>query len=152
LNDVARPHEAVLAQHTTSLQTCARVASDHQGRENAAIASHRKTAGRTGAWLTAYYNATGASMSNGNPCCVSDFAQVDRKWSPDGQNGAQPSRFTLVARWVDIVQVAPPPVIEREPEPIASPRAVVLVFIAIVLALTLATIEVLFRCPTRFSW
>jgi hypothetical protein len=57
----------------------------------------------------------------------------------------EPSPIPLVARRVDIVQVAPPPVIEREPEPMASPSAVVLVFIAIVLALTLATIEVLFR-------
>ena len=57
----------------------------------------------------------------------------------------EPSQLPLVARWVDIVQVAPPAVIEREPEPMVSPRAVVLVFIAIVLAFTLATIEVLFR-------
>ena len=56
----------------------------------------------------------------------------------------EPSQLPLVARWVDIVQVAPP-VIEREPEPMLSPRVLVLVFIAIVLALTLATIEVLFR-------
>jgi hypothetical protein len=56
-----------------------------------------------------------------------------------------PPQVPLVARWVDIVQVAPPPVIEREPEPMVSPRAAVLVFIAIVLALTLSTIEVLFR-------
>jgi hypothetical protein len=58
----------------------------------------------------------------------------------------EPSQPPLVARWVDIVQVAPPAVIEREPEPMVSPRAMVLVFTAIVLALTLATIEVLFRC------
>jgi hypothetical protein len=56
----------------------------------------------------------------------------------------EPSQLPLVARWVDIVQVAPP-VIEREPEPMVAPRAVVLAFIAIVLALTLAAIEVLFR-------
>jgi hypothetical protein len=57
----------------------------------------------------------------------------------------EPSPIPLVARRVDIVQAAPAPVIEREPEAMASPSAVVLVFIAIVLALTLATIEVLFR-------
>ena len=51
----------------------------------------------------------------------------------------------LVARRVGIVEVKPPPVIERKPEPVVSPRVVVLVFIAFVLALTLATIELLFR-------
>jgi hypothetical protein len=56
-----------------------------------------------------------------------------------------PSQPPLVARWVDIVPVAPSPVIERDREPTVSPRAVVLVFIALLLALTLATIEVLFR-------
>ncbi len=57
----------------------------------------------------------------------------------------EPPQLPIVARWVDIVQVKPPPIIERKPEPMVSPRAVVLVFIAIVLALTLATIELLFR-------
>lgn len=51
----------------------------------------------------------------------------------------------IVARRVGIVEVKPPPVIERKPEPVVSPRAVVLVFIAFILALTLATIELLFR-------
>ncbi len=64
-----------------------------------------------------------------------------------------------VDRWVDIesplspvvvrqagsVEVKPPPVAERKPEPLVSPRAMVLVFIAFILALTLATIELLFR-------
>ena len=51
----------------------------------------------------------------------------------------------IVARRVGIVEVKPPPIIERKPEPVVSPRAVVLVFIAFILALTLATIELLFR-------
>jgi hypothetical protein len=56
----------------------------------------------------------------------------------------EPSPLSLVARWVDIVQVAPAPVIERKPEPMITLRSMVwLVFIAIVL--TLVTIEVLFR-------
>ncbi len=57
----------------------------------------------------------------------------------------EPPQLPIVARWVDIVQVKPPPIIERKPEPMVSPRAVMLVFIAIALALTLATIELLFR-------
>jgi hypothetical protein len=49
-----------------------------------------------------------------------------------------------IASWVDIVQVAPPPIVERQPEPIVTPHGVELVFFAIIL--TLGTIEVLFRC------
>jgi hypothetical protein len=56
----------------------------------------------------------------------------------------EPSEPPILARWVDIVQPAPKPVIERKPEPMVRPLGVVLVFLAIVL--TLATIEVLFRC------
>jgi hypothetical protein len=52
----------------------------------------------------------------------------------------QPPQPPIVARWVDIVQVAPPPIIE--PEPMVTPRGVVMVIIAI--AMTLATVEVLF--------
>ena len=46
-------------------------------------------------------------------------------------------------RWVDIVQVAPPPIVERRTEAMVRPRDVVLVFFAFVL-LTLAAIVVLF--------
>jgi hypothetical protein len=49
----------------------------------------------------------------------------------------------LGARWVDIVQVAPPPIADRKPEPMVRPRDAVLVLIAIILML--AIIEVLFR-------
>jgi hypothetical protein len=49
-----------------------------------------------------------------------------------------------IASWVDIVQVAPPPIVERQPEPTVTPHGVELVFFAIIL--TLGTIEVLFRC------
>jgi hypothetical protein len=65
--------------------------------------------------------------------------------------GIASSQFPLDARWVDAVQIAPPPVIEREPEPIVSASAMVLVVIFIVQALTLATIEVLFR-STVYEW
>jgi hypothetical protein len=47
------------------------------------------------------------------------------------------------ARWIDIDQVAPPSIIERKPEPTDLPRGVVLV--AIVIVVTLGTIEALFR-------
>jgi hypothetical protein len=49
----------------------------------------------------------------------------------------------LVARWVDIAQVAPPLIVERKPEPLVTPRGAVLVLIALVL--TVGTIEILFR-------
>jgi hypothetical protein len=57
-------------------------------------------------------------------------------------------QLPLAARWVDIAQVKSPPVIERKPESMASSRAAVLVFVAVTLAMTLATIELLFRGMT----
>jgi hypothetical protein len=60
----------------------------------------------------------------------------------------EPPQLPMIARWVDIVQVKSQPPSERKPEPMVSPRAVVLVLVAIVLALTLATIELLFRGTT----
>jgi hypothetical protein len=50
-----------------------------------------------------------------------------------------------VERWTDITQVVPPkPIVvtEREPEPMVTPRGVVMVIITIVLTLTI--IEVVF--------
>ena len=55
----------------------------------------------------------------------------------------EPSQPRIVARWVDIVQVASLP-IERKPELRVAPSSVELVFLAI--AMTLGTIEALFRC------
>jgi hypothetical protein len=56
----------------------------------------------------------------------------------------EPSQFPLAVRRVDNVQVAPPIIIERKPEPTVLSRGLVwLAFIAIVL--TLVIIEVLFR-------
>jgi hypothetical protein len=52
----------------------------------------------------------------------------------------QPPQLPIVARWVNIVQVPPPPIIE--PEPMVTTRGVVMVII--VIALTLAIVEVLF--------
>jgi hypothetical protein len=62
----------------------------------------------------------------------------------EGWANIEPSQYPNIARWIDIVQVAPPSIIERKPEPTVPPRGVVLAAIAIVLIL--GTIEVLFRC------
>ena len=56
----------------------------------------------------------------------------------------EPARLPIVARRAEIVQVRPPPVIE--PEPMVTPRHVVMVIIAI--ALTLAIVEVMFGGTT----
>ena len=55
----------------------------------------------------------------------------------------EPPQLPIVARGVDIVQVAPPPTIERGPEPMVTPPAG-MVMVIISLALTLAIVEVLF--------
>ena len=72
-----------------------------------------------------------------------DDEPVQTPWVDRWAN-IEPSQPPIVAGWVDILQVAPPPIIERKPEPMVTPRSVELVFLAI--ALTLGTIEVLFRC------
>ena len=51
----------------------------------------------------------------------------------------------VVARQVGIVEIKPPPVMQRRTEPVATPRVVVVVFVVFILALTLVTIELLFR-------
>jgi hypothetical protein len=53
----------------------------------------------------------------------------------------EPPKLPIDARGVDIVQVAPPPTIEREPEPMVTPPGMVMI---ISIALTLAIVEVLF--------
>ena len=64
----------------------------------------------------------------------------------DRRANIEPSQPPIVTRWVDIVQVAPPPIIERKPEPMVTPRGVVLVLVFIAIVLTVGIIEVLFRC------
>jgi hypothetical protein len=59
----------------------------------------------------------------------------------DRDGNAAPS--PIASRWVDIVQVAPPPVIEPKPEPSGTLNGVMLVLIAIIL--TTGTVMVLFR-------
>ena len=60
-----------------------------------------------------------------------------------GRTDAIPEMLPDDARWIDIDQVAPPSIIERKPEPTDLSRGVVLV--AIVVVMTLGTIEALFR-------
>src|SRR6202158_3681505 len=74
-----------------------------------------------------------------------DDEPVQTPWVDRWAN-IEPSQPPIVARWVDIVQVAPPPIIERRPEPMCTPRGRLLVLVFIAIVLTLATIEVLFRC------
>lgn len=54
----------------------------------------------------------------------------------------------LDARWVDIPRETLRSVIERKPEPMISPHVVLLVLNTITIALTVATIEVVFRTTT----
>jgi len=57
-----------------------------------------------------------------------------------------PADHPLEARWVDIPhQNMPLSVIQRKPEPMISPHVVLLMLIAVTIALTLATIEIVFR-------
>jgi hypothetical protein len=90
---------------------------------------------------------------------------IDRpKWQdsmsemlPDDESGRAPwaTRWVsiepspLVARWVDIVQVKPPPRFEREPEPFVSLRVMWTVLIAIVLAIALVAIAMSVRNKVR---
>ena len=76
---------------------------------------------------------------------VSEMLPDEPAQTPWGRSwtNIEPFQHPIVARWVDIVQVASLP-IERKPELRVTPRSVELVFLAIVL--TLGTIEVLFRC------
>jgi len=57
----------------------------------------------------------------------------------------EPSRSQLDPPRVDIVRVEPSAAIERKPEPTVSPQVKLLALISIGMALTLATIEFLFR-------
>jgi hypothetical protein len=59
----------------------------------------------------------------------------------DRDANAAPS--PVASRWVDIVQVTPPPIIEPKPEPPGTLNGMVLMLIAFVL--TIGTVVVLFR-------
>jgi hypothetical protein len=72
-----------------------------------------------------------------------DENTVQRSWVDRWVNIEPPP--PIVSRWVDIAQVTPPPIIEPNPEPRIVPRGVVLALVFVVMALTLAIVEVLLR-------
>jgi hypothetical protein len=57
----------------------------------------------------------------------------------------EPSIAPFGARWVDIAQTGSPSIIERPAGPTLSSRIMMLACITLVIGLTLATIEFLFR-------
>lgn len=65
---------------------------------------------------------------------------VQTPWA-DRWVSIEPAESPLAERWVDIPQVTPPPLVEPNP----TPRGMVLVLVFILMMLTLAIIEVLFR-------
>jgi hypothetical protein len=67
---------------------------------------------------------------------LNEVRWIDRWQNIDG------SGYPELARWIEAAPAAP--IIERKGEPMFTPSSLVLVTIAVLL--TLATIEVLFRC------
>ena len=60
----------------------------------------------------------------------------------------EPTELSFIAsRWVDIAQVKPPLIIDSKPRSMLPPHLLLLVMIALAIALTLATVEFLFRRP-----
>ena len=55
------------------------------------------------------------------------------------QVDTEPPQISMAERWVDIVQVAPPRII-RKPEPMVTPRGVVMVIIIITLTLAIVMV------------
>ncbi len=76
-------------------------------------------------------------------CGNHQIHSIQRAIEQPGPTDAIPEMLPDDARWIDIDQVAPPSIIERKPEPTDLSRGVVLV--AIVVVMTLGTIEALFR-------
>jgi len=64
-----------------------------------------------------------------------DEAPVRTPWVAP-QVDIQPPQLSMAERWVEIVQVAPPRII-RKPEPMVTPRGVVMVIITIILTITI---------------
>ena len=67
-----------------------------------------------------------------------DEAPVRTPWVAP-QIDIEPPQLSMAERWVDIVQAAPPRII-RKPEPIVTPRGVVMVIIFITLTLAIVMI------------
>jgi hypothetical protein len=57
-------------------------------------------------------------------------------------------KVTLSPACIDMARVKPSPAIERKPGPMVSPQVKLLALISVGIALTLATIEFLFRRTT----
>jgi hypothetical protein len=74
---------------------------------------------------------------------------VQREVEQSRPEDSMPEMLPDDARWIDIDQVAPLSIIEPKPEPTALSRGVVLAAIAI--AVTLGTIEALFRSTISFA-
>jgi hypothetical protein len=74
-----------------------------------------------------------------------DEAPVRTPWVAP-QVDIESPRISVAERWVDIVQVAPPRII-RKPEPMVTPRGVVMVII--VITLTLAIVMIFERPRSR---
>lgn len=72
-----------------------------------------------------------------------DENTVQRSWIDRWVNIEPPP--LIILRWVDIAQVTPPPIIEFNPKPRVVQRGVLLVLVFVVMALTLAIVEVLLR-------
>jgi hypothetical protein len=68
--------------------------------------------------------------------------QVDIE-PPPSPSPSPPPQISIAERWVDIVQVAPPLAI-RKPEPLVTPRGVVMVMVIITIILTITIFELLF--------
>ena len=67
-----------------------------------------------------------------------DEAPVRTPWVAP-QVDIEPPQFSMAERWVDIAQVAPPRIV-RKPEPMVTPRGVVMVIIIITLTLAIVMI------------
>jgi hypothetical protein len=60
---------------------------------------------------------------------------------PPPPSPSPPPQISIAERWVDIVQAAPPVAI-RKPEPMVTPRGVVMVMVIIIITLTLAIVMI----------
>ena len=65
-----------------------------------------------------------------------DEAPVRTPWVAP-QVDIEPPQLSMAERWVDIAPVAPPRIIKGEPEPLVTPRGMVLVIITIILTITI---------------
>ena len=70
-----------------------------------------------------------------------DEAPVRTPWAAP-QVDIEPPQRSMAERWVDIAPVAPLPIIKGEPEPLVTPRGMVMVIITIIL--TIMIFELLF--------